>query len=214
MEIVFISDTHGKHSWFEREHRLPMADMIIHAGDVTNVGDVWEVEPFLQWYSGLPYEYKIFIAGNHDFLFDVNRHIARSMIPDNVIYLEDSGVEIEGLNIYGSPHTRPFNSWAFNKPNEKRWEYWDMIPENTDILITHEPPRGILDLSHYKHDHVGCPYLLNRVINSVKPKIHVFGHVHTNYGIEEHHGITFINASSLNGKYAVDQKHTPILLDI
>lgn len=214
MEILLISDTHGKHNWFERVHKLPMADMIIHAGDVTSVGDIWEIEPFLQWFSGLPYEYKVFIAGNHDYGFETNRYTVRGMIPDNVIYLEDSGVEIEGLKLWGTPVTKPFMNWAFNVETDKRIEHWNMIPDDTDILITHSPPYGIKDISTYSHEHVGCQYLTAAVKNRIKPKIHVFGHVHTDYGIEEGVDTTFINASSLNGRYAVDENQPPILLDI
>jgi Icc-related predicted phosphoesterase len=214
MEILFISDTHGKHKWLERTHKFPMADMIIHAGDVTMVGDIWEIEPFLQWYSGLTYEYKIFIAGNHDYGFETNRHTVRSMIPDNVIYLEDSGVEIEGLNFWGSPVTSPFNNWAFNVETDKRIEHWNIIPDDTDVLITHSPPYGIKDISTYVHEHIGCPYLTAAVKNRIKPKLHVFGHVHSAYGIEEHEGIMYVNATVLNERYGVDIRQPPILLDI
>lgn len=214
MDIVFISDTHSKHNWLQRTHKLPIADMIIHAGDITSVGDIWEIEPFLQWYSNLPYQYKIFIAGNHDYGFETNRHTVRSMIPDNLIYLEDSGTEIEGLKLWGTPHSKPFNGWAFNKEDGVRWQYWDMIPDDIDILITHEPPKGLLDISPYGNEHVGCPYLHHTVINRVKPKIHVFGHVHSGYGIETHEGITFINASSINERYAVVENQPPIFFTI
>lgn len=214
MEVVFISDTHGKQNWIAREYDFPPADMIIHAGDVSMTGDIWDVEPFLQWFSELPYEYKVFIAGNHDFLFDVNKYIAQSMIPENVIYLQDSGVEIEGLKLWGSPVTPPFMSWAFNVDTDKRIEHWNMIPDDTDILITHGPPYGELDLSTYKHEHVGCPYLASAVKERIRPKIHVFGHVHTDYGVEEGKYTTFVNACVLNGRYAVDGKQPPILLDI
>ena len=221
VRIVCISDTHGLHHEIENKFGgLPEGDILIHAGDVSNIGDLWDIERFLNWFSIQPFDHKIFVAGNHDWGFERERHTCISIINElnekeyNIHYLEDSGVEIEGLKFWGTPVTNPFMNWAFNVETDKRIEHWNIIPDDTDILITHSPPYGICDLSTYGHEHVGCPYLLYAIKERIKPKLHVFGHVHSAYGIEEHEGITYVNASVLNERYGVDVKQPPILLDI
>jgi len=71
-----------------------------------------------------------------------------------------------------------------------------MIPENTDVLVTHGPPFGVLD-KNYNQMHCGCKSLLQRVMQ-VRPKLHIFGHIHEGYGVEAREGVTFMNASSVN----------------
>jgi Icc-related predicted phosphoesterase len=209
LKILVISDTHGQH------HKVTLisADMIIHAGDVTKSGRYEEVIDFLNWFSHLDYTYKIFIAGNHDFYFeDCQSETIKGIMPPNVIYLNDSGVEINGVHIWGSPIQPWFYDWAFNrKRGTEIAEHWGLIPVNTDLLITHGPPLGVLDKT-VSGDHVGCQDLLS-AINDLKLKYHVFGHIHESYGIHESQGGTCsINASVLNEKYHLQNK--PITFDI
>jgi Icc-related predicted phosphoesterase len=210
MEIIIISDTHGKHKHLQDVFSIPYGDVIIHAGDLTAVGETHEISSFLYWYSMLPHQHKIFIAGNHDLDFEYNSYSTKSMIPKNVIYLEDSGVEIEGIKFYGTPHTKPFQNWGFNKTDDKRQQYWDMIPDDTDVLITHCSPFGILDQNKYG-ENVGCKLLLKRVLE-IKPKLHIFGDIHESYGVEVKNHVNFINASSMNEKYVIINK--PIRFNI
>ena len=213
MKAIVISDTHGKHEDIKYTFKLPYdADMIIHAGDVSNVGELWDINAFIYWFSNLHYEYKIFIAGNHDFEFEYNRAIVREFIPSNVIYLEDSGIEIEGIKFWGSPVTPPFQNWAFGRDTDKITNHWNMIPDDTDVLITHSAPYGICDVSRIDYEHAGCPYLAAAVKNRIKPRYHIFGHVHYGYGIEEHEGITYINACLLNERYRLINE--PIIIPI
>ncbi len=206
MKIVFLSDTHGKHPQLD----LPAGDMIIHAGDISNIGRIGEVQLFLDWYQSLDYEYKIFIVGNHDFLAEKDPHLFRSMIPDNLIYLENTGVHIEGIHIWGSPISPTFFNWAFNRDRGAPInQYWNMIPNDVDILITHGPPMGILD-QIYSGEPVGCADLKKRVA-AIQPKIHVFGHIHEAYGTHHEHDTHFINASVLDLKYVV--KNEIIVVD-
>lgn len=197
MKFVAISDTHGQH----KKLNLPDTDAIIHAGDISKRGTVKEIQDFLDWYSRLDYKYKIFIAGNHDFFFErENLDVVDQMIASNIIYLNDSGVEIEGIRLWGSPVQPWFHDWAFNKNRgaEIR-KHWDLIPDHTDILITHGPAANILDRTVYG-EHVGCEDLRLRV-EQVKPKFHIVGHIHESYGsmvIDDTH---FINASVLNVGY-------------
>ncbi len=197
-KICIISDTHNHH----KKVKLPDADVIIHCGDFTSVGYEHEIKNFMKWYSNLhQFEHKIIIAGNHDQLFEGNSRLAKSLIPNNVIYLEDSGVEINGLNFYGSPVQKMFMNWAFNKPEEKLKLHWEAIPTDTDILITHSPPYGIGDYVPRNGEHCGSPSLFSEVVERIKPKIHCFGHIHEGYGIKEYDFIKFINASNLDGDY-------------
>jgi Icc-related predicted phosphoesterase len=209
MKICIISDTHNKH---KRLGRLPNADVIIHCGDFTSVGHSHEIVDFMKWYSMLSHKHKIIIAGNHDMLFEKSRLLALEKVPKNVIYLEDSGVEIEGVNFYGSPVQLPFMNWAFNKPEEKLMQHWQAIPDNTDVLITHGAPHTILDFGIYSNHHTGSPSLYWEVMNRIKPKIHCFGHVHSGYGQKIIESTTFINASNLNDDYLC--VNAPVVIEI
>ncbi len=206
MKIVAISDTHGKHA----KLNLPEGDMIIHAGDVSSGGLISEIKPFLDWYGQLPYKYKVFIVGNHDFLAENNPTIFRKMIPDNLIYLEDSAVTIEGIKIWGSPITPWFYNWAFNRQRGNDIaSYWAKIPTDTDILVTHGPAYNVLDKTT-RGELTGCKDLLER-IDEIKPAFHIFGHIHEAYGVEKLNDTTFINASVLNLQYQL--KNEPIVFE-
>ncbi|MFW6219891.1 MAG: metallophosphoesterase family protein [bacterium] len=214
-KILLISDTHNNHKGLDKKFgELPPADFIIHAGDITGSGDEYSTKEFLDWFSSLyQYDHKIFIAGNHDWIFEINNFLAKRLVPENVHYLEDSYVELWGLKIYGTPVTPIFYNWAFNRPEEKLKQHWSAIPDDTDILITHGPPHGVLDFaSHHSQEHTGSPSLYDEVINRIKPKVHVFGHIHEEYGQKEINGIKFVNASVLNARYQMVNK--PILIEI
>ncbi|MFY7788591.1 MAG: metallophosphoesterase family protein [Thermoflexibacteraceae bacterium] len=205
MQIVFISDTHGKHEQLQ----LPDADMIIHAGDITSRGTLTEAKYFIDWFAALPYRYKIFVAGNHDFCFEKTPSLAQQLVPENCIYLEDDHVLIEGLRIWGSPISPFFHNWAFNRHRGKEIkQHWDKIPAAIDILITHTPPHNILDRT-VDNEIVGCEELMKKIAE-VAPKIHVFGHIHEAYGTAQIGNTTFINASVLDVRYKV--KNPPILI--
>lgn len=215
LKITFISDTHEKHKGLEKS--LIGGDIIIHAGDITNRGSKVATEDFISWYNTLPYDYKIFIAGNHDFLFELNPSIVEEMLEPysgtGLIYLQDSLTEIEGLKIYGSPWQPNFHNWAFQSERGLEMEkHWNKIPENIDILVTHGPAYGFLDQVIGEYEHLGCADLTNRILQ-VSPKIHVCGHIHTGYGYREFHGIKFLNASLLDEQYAFAHEPINILFD-
>ena len=205
MKIVCISDTHGKHDLLNYD--LPEGDMIIHAGDVSNVGRIDEIHQFTEWFGNLPYKYKIFIAGNHDFGFEAIRksNEVGIAIPQGVIYLQDEMVEIEGVKIYGSPWQPRFHDWAFNVDRGAAIaQKWDMIPDDVDVLITHGPPFGILD-DTIQGQRVGCEDLYMKV-TKLKPKYHIFGHIHYGYGMRIMEDTTYINASCLGERYEYRNK--------
>ena len=208
MTITCLSDTHSLH---HRIPSIPDADILIHAGDISKYGDESQVVDFLHWFSALPHKHKIFIAGNHDFFFENKREdYIRTVIPDNVIYLNDSGCEINGIRIWGSPVTPEFMNWAFNrKRGTEIQQHWNKIPENTDILITHGPPAGILDTTT-NFQKTGCEDLLNTVLK-IRPAFHIFGHIHEAHGIITQEATTFVNAAILDEKYRI--KNKPIMID-
>lgn len=196
MRIALISDTHGQHDGLA----LPDADLLIHAGDFSQRGRLPEVQDFMQWFGRQRHAHKVVIAGNHDFLADREPERFASLIPDGVTYLNDSGVEIEGFKIWGSPIQPWFHDWAFNRQRGAEIKrHWDMIPDDTDILITHGPPYGILDKIE-TGGLVGCEELTQRVA-SIQPRLHVFGHIHEAHGQEQRGMTTYVNACNLNLRY-------------
>lgn len=204
MKFVAISDTHNQHD----KLKLPEGDVIIHAGDITGRGSTNEVFAFLEWFKMLDYKRKIFIAGNHDWFFENSEETNF----EGVTYLNDSGIKIDNINIWGSPVQPEFNNWAFNRNRgDQINKHWQLIPENTDLLITHGPPFGHLDMTT-SMQRVGCVDLLKRV-TEIKPKFHVFGHIHEAYGVNKNDlGTKFINASVLNENYL--RVNNPITFEI
>jgi Icc-related predicted phosphoesterase len=211
--MTFISDTHGKHEHLTSKaynNILGSGDVLVHAGDVSNVGKSHEIKSFLDWFSNTDYKHKIFIAGNHDFGFEQVQEIAPEYKEKGVHYLFDSEVVIDGVKFYGSPWQPEFYDWAFNLPRgEKLAEKWAMIPGNTDVLITHGPAYGMLDWVP-SGTQVGCQDLFHRIME-VQPKIHVCGHIHCAYGQKYFNGVEFLNAAILNERYMYENK--PISLE-
>ena len=174
MKILHLSDTHGLHHQLKD---LPEADIVVHSGDISHSGTENEVLDFLNWFIELPYQQKIFVAGNHDLcLWDAE---GIEDLPDNVHFLQDRSVMINGVNFYGH---------AYNHPEE-------LIPDDADIVITHEPPTMILDKS--ADHHWGNSPLRNRIFE-IKPRYHLFGHAHESYGTAKQDGIVFSNAALLD----------------
>jgi len=204
MRILTISDTHNKHK------QIPSAyidnvdgnfDMIIHAGDFTVGGFQLEAIEFLEWFSKLPFEHKILIAGNHDFYFDeAPEYAIEALLAQypQITYLNDSGCEINGFKIWGSPITLYFHNYAFNKLPWDINEHWDMIPDNTDILVTHGPIWSYLDLIDEGYNK-GCDRLLEHLPRLKDLKLVVHGHIHEGYGTAvTPEGVMIVNASVLN----------------
>ena len=182
MKIWHISDTHTYHDLL----KIPSGiDMIIHSGDCSNPRDPYnnesEVRDFIDWYKELKIKYKIYVAGNHDTSIEKKLVTKKDFEDAGIIYLENESVTIEGINIFGSPHTPNFGNWAFMKDRVKLERFWRIaIPDNIDILITHGPPKGILDKSYsreHKMEDCGDKSLFNRVLD-IKPSFHLFGHIH------------------------------------
>lgn len=217
MRIVCLSDTHLAHNF-----RVPPGDMLIHAGDLTGTGSFQEVKTASEWLAALPFKHKVVIAGNHDWLFQRDPLFAKQLLlayDPSIHYLEDSGVEIEGLKIWGSPWTPYFFNWAFQLPHQH--DKWDKIPEGIDILVTHGPSRGILDKTA-RGEHVGDPLLWKAVVR-VRPRLHVFGHIHFSAGKKDIWmpdipvpqslvETIFVNAAICDDSYK--PTHPPIIIDL
>ena len=214
MKLTFISDTHGKHEYLTSKgynNILGSGDVLVHAGDISMMGKQHEIKNFLDWFSNTEYTHKIFIAGNHDWGFELVDDIAPEYKERGVHYLFDSGVEIEGIKFWGSPWQPEFFNWAFNLPRgEKLAEKWALIPGETDVLITHGPAHGMLDwvLSGQR---VGCEDLFQRIME-IQPKIHVCGHIHSAYGQKSFNNVEFINACVLGERYT--HENEPIFLTL
>lgn len=202
MRILHISDTHGLHS----KQILPEADVLVHSGDFTFAGAESEAYDFMEWLIGLPYNNKVFIAGNHDdCMFGAD---SISGLPANVHYLCNSAAEINGVSFYGVPLLMGCILDG---------TYDDMIakiPNKTDVLVTHQPPFGILDWceSNGTRRHFGDRLLLERV-NAVRPKLHLFGHNHNCHGTISAGGTIFSNAAVLDNGYNMKPVR-PTLLDV
>lgn len=206
MKLIAISDTHNLHKQVE----LPSGDILIHAGDSCLQGTSDELDRFSLWLHDQPHSVKLVIAGNHDWSFQRNKERALRILnpgTDGVVYLEDSQFEYKGIKFWGSPWQPWFFDWAFNVPRGMLKPYWDKIPNDTNVLITHGPPHGILDQANPKYSEtVGCSELFDRV-DEVQPVYHIFGHIHGSYGkVQFGEGTTFVNASQVDESYRIKNK--------
>ncbi len=205
MKITLISDTHGKHDDITED--LVGGDLLLHSGDSMTSGyRESQLIEFCEWFDSIDnYKCKIFIAGNHCRLFENFPERALEIVSQykSIVYLQDTGFEYEGVKIYGSPHTPFFYNWAFNVEREspEMIEIWNKVPQDTDILITHGPPFGHLDTVEFRrHMNLGCEVLARR-IDEIKPKIHLFGHIHTGNGYKFNGNTHLFNASVLDEAY-------------
>lgn len=206
MKIVCISDTHLQHRWNKID--VPDGDVLIHAGDGLSSGRYSELQIFQDWFLAFPHKHKIFVPGNHDWCFQTMFTAAAMGFP---IVLCDSGIEIEGLKFWGSPWQPEFYNWAFNLPRGQALKAkWDLIPNDTDVLITHGPPHGILDRTD-RGEHVGCEDLTEALVR-VRPKLHVFGHIHHGAGQFDSGSTIFVNASICDERY--NPVNPPIAVDL
>ena len=203
MRLVLISDTHNQ----QHILHLPEGDALIHAGDFTMRGTEAEVRAFGAWLGTRPHPHKIVVAGNHDFLFEREPRVARSLLPAEVHYLFESEVTLDGLRFWGAPWQPWFLDWAFNlRRGEEIAAKWSLIPPGVDVLITHGPPMGTADRT-VNGDDVGCADLALAMAR-VKPRLSVFGHIHEGYGV---YGDK-VNAAICDERYRPVNK--PVVVDL
>ncbi|KAK6767090.1 hypothetical protein RB195_026391 [Necator americanus] len=193
LKVVCISDTHNQ---LDQVKEIPDGDVLIHAGDLTNYGSEEELKKFNDE------------IGNHDLGFDDTENLKERLeqyrgqgtsrgylLLTNATWLHDKGVEIDGVNFFGSSW-HPLYGYPFYRPRPELEEKWKVLPSNLDVLITHSPALGYLDA--FGDERWGCRYLLKEIEERVKPKYHVFGHIHERHGVLSNGPTTFVNAAQAN----------------
>lgn len=211
VSITAISDTHEQHDALN----LAPGDILVCTGDITYRGEPFQIQRFAVWMAQQPFKHKILIAGNHDWLFEKNKEKAKEILGPEIIYLQDSSVTVEGLKIYGSPWQPRFFDWAFNADRgDIIQKYWDQIPDDTNVLLTHGPPMGIGDETKRAKD-IGCANLRNTIQYRLKKlKLHVFGHVHPGHGTYHADGLIYVNAAICNDAYKPINPAQTVILDV
>ena len=206
MKIAAFSDSH----WKLDKLVVPDADVVVCAGDwsVSN-GSMSDLLKFGLFVKNLKAKHKLIIAGNHDWIAEQSPDMTKQVIEEaGGTYLCDSGVTIDNINFWGSPWSPEFMRWAFMKPDYELSRVYGKIPNNTDVLITHSPPYGTLDrLPDYQN--VGSQALEER-IKSLKPAVHIFGHIHCGYGAAYSDNTAFYNVSVCDDDYNLVNKPTII----
>jgi len=233
--FVCFSDTHGHHDRIPPQNR-PSADVLLHAGDLTNTGEPEQIESLSKWLEAYPAAHKVVIAGNHDITFHEEYYTERGAprfhrrvtatgsievapydcattkaLLKGCHYLEDAAIEVCGYTIYGSPWQPEFCDWAFNLPRgEPLRDRWAQIPESVDVLLTHSPPKGYCD-ENTKAFRAGCEELL-AAIQKRTVSVNVFGHIHEGYGCGTDGVTLFANASTCTHAYKPTNR--PIVFDL
>ena len=233
IRLMCLSDTHGFHEQIPKDVIVP-CDIAIHAGDFSNIGEVETVKSFRDWFVKLPAKHKVCTAGNHELSFDIeNREdilpkweqlksrtkggidSAKPIIANDpdIVYLEKSTVEIEGLKIYGSPYSVFFCDWAFQVWPQIALYMWDDIQEGTDIVITHGPPDGVASEEDRKkvRGNPGCPFLTRR-IEKIQPSVAIFGHVHEWHPVSHLGETLVVGVSVINNRY--QYYRPPVYIDM
>lgn len=221
MKIVTISDVHGK--W--NKIQIPECDVLISCGDYSFRGEEWMVKDFHTWLNKQEAGYVVSVQGNHELWVERNfqaaKEIAEKACP-GVYFIDEGAFEIEGVKFYGSAITPFFCDWAWNRnrgdiDNVNYFSgktrlvkaikpHWDKIPDDTQVLVTHGPPAGILDTVYQvdgitPRDRAGCHDLMNRILQLKQLKMHCFGHIHGSSGETVFNGVKFINASICDEMY-------------
>jgi Icc-related predicted phosphoesterase len=188
---------------------VPDGDLLVYAGDFSMRAKMNDVVEFARWIKSLPHSHKIIIPGNHDVYCEKNLPWTRDeFFP--ALALNHESCSIAGYRIFGSPYTSSIyepSPWSFDYPRvgSHSEKLWSQIPTTTDILVTHGPPKGILDyvpvVGPEEDNNVGDVNLLYHV-NRVRPKLHLFGHIHEGYGnYTATWGTKFYNVCICNESY-------------
>lgn len=219
--IVAMSDTHNYHEGVP----LPDGNVLVHCGDSTLKGRQGELASFLAWFARTPFEHRVLIGGNHDWALEAGE----VPIPPGVTYLNGQAAQVAGLRFFGAAwRSRP--AWvkrddqgnirqgrysAFGVMLDEVDDHWSRIPEGTDVVVTHVPPLGLMDLGPVDPDGVqrrrGCPALLAR-LRQVRPQLHLFGHNHHEVGLRTIEGTTHVNAALLDDEYRLVRP--PVVLEV
>ena len=220
MRLVLLSDTHCR----LRKVSVPEGDLLLHSGDLTFKGDHQEIYQELRELGRTAKDFKhgcVFVCGNHDWMGERNPGLMKQMaLDEGLTYLDHSSIEIGGFKIFGSAYTPEFCNWAFNVDRAELAQKWVQIPDETNLLITHGPPMGILDsvqrfnkkTGEIEIEHVGCQDLYNRIQELKQLRLHLFGHIHSGYGQVKIGDITYVNASVCTEEYR--PSNLPITIEL
>ena len=207
--VAAMSDLHGYLP------TVPPCDLLLIGGDLSPFGAVaaqaaWLDGMFREWLDRVPAREVVAVAGNHDWIFERAPHLVPAL---RWRYLQDGGVELFGLKIYGTPWQPRFFDWAFNLDEPELEIKFNRIPEGTDIVVTHGPPFGIGDLAPRPSggEHVGSPSLRNRLL-AVRPRLSVFGHIHEGRGVYHQDGMVFANVTLVDERY--ERVHEPMVFHV
>jgi Icc-related predicted phosphoesterase len=231
MKVKILSDTHQKHL----DEPQDKVDLLIHCGDSTNYREEYANEKewryFWEWWLGYPAEYKVYVPGNHDSFLDSSKgrrfikEVNKQAYVTGVHILINTTIYIEDLKIFGSPYTTPFGNWCFMQARETIYKKWAHMEESTDIVVTHAPPKGILDIAPSYGRHTGSVELcgdsaLLKAVQKIKPQYHFFGHIHDgsagqNNGLLERNGTIYGNCSQVvDGKFSKGLQHFGKIIEI
>ena len=228
MRLVIISDTHLQHGF-----NVPSGDILVHCGDLTFRGDLSEISRAAAWLKELRPRFKavVVVPGNHDWMAEKDPGMMRMMMEGaGCVYLDHRPAVVEGIRFFGSGYTPRFFDWALNVDRGPRLAaLWSQIPEDTQVLITHGPPMGRLDVVKrpngdldsmayattmkelHLDTHVGCADLAERIKSLPELRVHAFGHIHRP-GIEIEGGVTYVNASICDERYKAT--HSPHIVEV
>lgn len=214
LKIAFTSDTHTRHA----EMKIPECDVLVHCGDITLWGELGSIDDLMYWFDNLKnVGERILVSGNHDTNFVSKPEMTKALLNKGCHYLQDQELVIDGVTFYGMPFLDIVRDPGVQQlliPNyeskqiDDRVEYYKSIPDYTDVLVTHHPPTMHKLSQTFDGFELGCPMLLDVVLNRVKPKVHAFGHVHTGYGMTQVDNTVFINAA------CGDSLNQPIVFDL
>jgi len=224
VKIVHLSDTHGWHehkvnAWLEEIAEQEQPDVIVHSGDfMKHAMKYQDFKAFVEWYQKLPFKHKILVPGNHDMwteFLENNAYLKGQLVPKDLHLLICESVVIDGVKFYGSPYTPWYYDWGFQLYRHEQEVHWKDIPDDTDVLITHGPAKGVLDyinvIDGVPKEALGCEYLTQR-IGELDIKAHLFGHIHAAYGRSEQQGYTALNSAIVGEDYKV--KNRPQIIEV
>ncbi len=210
LSICAIGCSHGRHDQLV----LPKADVLVHTGDFSRRGDESDAREFLKWLESQPHKHRIAVAGNHDRLSFTDPARFAQLVAEyapSCHYLCDSGVEIEGVRFHGAPWTPRFLKWYWMaERGEAIQAHWDKIPTDTQVLVTHGPAMGHLDLimpamGEVGDYHQGCANLRLTIDERLhKLQAHLFSHLHYQGCMTKvEKGVTYINAAVVDDGYSI-----------
>lgn len=218
MRLVIFSDTHNQHASVP----IPDGDVLVFCGDACAYGTAQDFMAFAEWFGSYPHALKLYVAGNHDLIVESSRDACAGILhaKANAVYLEDSGIVLpNGMNCWGSPWTPRSLNWAFQQdPGPELRAIWQKVPNNTNVLITHGPSYGLLDL-YNSTENIGDPQLRNRIEELRELKVHAHGHVHEGYGTALHTNVAgaqvlCVNAALVDQRVRLDPTRSPVVLDL